>query len=295
MSLNTTARFQIFNLLKIDLLKLEFSDFRVLLKDRRYKLFRLDIITKAGILVFSHDFIENWLETEEDLDLIAGLKSAAISALRETQGETITEIKQVDYTLLLYEGILTFGFLTVKESDPVQHELLRKIVLKFELMFTLELHSETIHRKEDFEVFRGVVQTLYDDFRSVDVKSLRTIIEIISQSNASNIIICSTSKFYPLYTSMVDHSITLPLHKMTQVIRSMDDLCLSQKKETMTAEIDLQDIYFHAIRTKRHWVVYLSDSKRIDKFSLNYEINVIKNILSETPIISIKRKNNHYF
>ena len=257
-------------------------------------MFRLDIITKAGILVFSYDFIENWIEGEEDIDLLAGLKSAAISALRETQGETITEIKQIDYTLLLYEGILTFGFLTVKESDLAQYELLRNIVLKFELMFTLELHSESIHRKQDFEAFRGVIQTLYDDFRSVDVKSLRTIIEIISQSNASNIIICSTSKFYPLYTSMVDHSITLPLHKMTQVIRSMDDLCLSQKKETMTTEIDLQDIYFHAIRTKSHWVIYLSDSKRIDKYSLNYEINIIKNILSDTPITSLKGDNNRY-
>ncbi len=258
-------------------------------------MFRLDIITKAGILVFSYDFIENWAEGEEDLDLIAGLKSAAISALRETQGETITEIKQVDYTLLLYEGILTFGFLTVKESDLAQHELLRNIVLKFELMFTLELHAESIYRKEDFEAFRSVIQTLYDEFRSVDVRSLNTIIEIISQSNASNIIIYSTSKFYPLYTSMVDHSITLPLHKMTQVIRSMDDLCLSQKKEMMTTEIDLHDIYFHAIRTKRHWVVYLSDSKRINKFSLNYEINAIKNILSDTPITSYIGDKNSFF
>jgi hypothetical protein len=257
-------------------------------------LYRLDLITKAGILVFSYDFVENWMDGEEDLDLIAGLKSAAISALRETQGETITEIKQVDYSLLLYEGILTYGFLTVKEPDPTQHEILRKIVLKFELMFTFELHSESVFKKEDFETFRSVVQNLYDEFRTVDVKSLRTIIEIISQSNASNIIIYSTTKFYPLYTSMVDHSITLPIPKMTQIIRSMDDLCLSQKKETMTTEIDLQDIYFHAIRTKRHWVVYLSDSKRIDKYTLNYEINIIKNILSDTPIVSFPRKNNHY-
>jgi len=115
-------------------------------------LFRFKIITKTGLLVFSHDFIKDGSDTDEDPDLQAGLTSAAISALRETQGETITEIKQVDYTLFTYEGILTYGILTVQRDTGLRlRDFLRRIVLKFELMFSEMLHSEKLVKKGKYE------------------------------------------------------------------------------------------------------------------------------------------------
>lgn len=251
------------------------------------KLFRLDMITKAGILVFSHDFVEDWLEGEEDLDLYAGLKSAAINALRQTQGETITEIKQINYTLLLYEGILTYGMLIVENSDPKLHDFLRSLVLKFELLYTSELHIESVFKKQDFEDFRNTLNSLYEDFTRVDFKGLYRIIDIVSQSNASNFIIFSNYNFQPIYTSIIDYSITLPLHKLAQIFRSMDDLCLSQKKKSMTVEIDLQDTMIHSIRTEIYWIVCLSNSKQVSKYTLNYEVNMIKNILSKAVILTV--------
>jgi hypothetical protein len=250
-------------------------------------MYRLDIITKAGILVFSHDFLEDWLEGEEDHDLFAGLKSAAITALRETQGETITEIKQIDYTLILYEGILTYGMLTVKETDPKLHYFLRSLVLKFELMFTLELHTTFVFKKEDFEKFRTNVNTLHKDFTIADFRGLNKILDVVSQSNASNFIIYRTSTFQPLYTSLIDHSNTLPLQKIAQIFRDLDDLCLSQKKDTMKVEINLEDILFHSIRTKTHWIVCVSDSNRSNKYTLKYEVSLLKNILSDVPILAV--------
>lgn len=251
------------------------------------KLFRLDMITKAGILVFSHDFVEDWLEGEGDLDLYAGLKSAAINALRQTQGETITEIKQINYTLLLYEGILTYGMLIVENSDPKLHDFLRSLVLKFELMFTSELHIESVFKKIDFEDFRSILNSQHEDFTRVDFKGLYKIIDIVSQSNASNFIIFSNYNFQPIYTSIIDYSITLPLHKLAQIFRGMDDLCLSQKKKSMTVEIDLQDTILHSIRTEIYWIVCLSNSKQANKYTLNYEVNIIKNILSKAVILTI--------
>ncbi len=245
------------------------------------------MITKAGILVFSHDFVEDWLEGEDDLDLYAGLKSAAINALRQTQGETITEIKQIEYTLLLYEGILTYGMLIVENSDPKLHDFLRSIVLKFEIMYTSKLHIESVFKKEDFEDFRNILNSLYEDFTRVDFKGLHKIIDIVSQSNASNFIIFSNYNFQPIYTSIIDYSITLPLHKLAQILRGMDGLCLPQKKKSMTVEIDLQDILIHSIRTEIYWIVCLSNSKNADKYTLNYEANMLKNILSKAVILTI--------
>ena len=245
------------------------------------------MVTKAGILVFSHDFVEDWLEGEEDLDLYASLKSAAITALRQTQGETITEIKQINYTLLLYEGILTYGMLIVDNSDPKLHDFLRSIVLKFEIMYTSELHIESVFKKEDFEDFRNILNSHYEDFTRVDFKGLYRIIDIVSQSNASNFIIFSNYNFQPIYTSIIDYSITLPLHKLAQIFRGMDDLCLSQKKKSMTVEIDLQDILLHSIRTEIYWIVCLSNSGQANKYTMNYEVNMIKNILSKAVILTV--------
>ncbi len=250
-------------------------------------MYRFDIITKTGILVFSHDFKEEWLEGEEDHDLFAGLKSAAITALRETQGETITEIKQIGFTLILYEGILTYGILTVKEPDNRLHGFLRSLVLKFELMFTVELHTTSVFRKEDFETFRITVNTSYLDFITDDYRGLNRIIDIVSQLNAFNFIVYSPSTFKPLYTSMIDLSKKLPLQKITYIFRNLDNLCLLEKKNSITVEIDLEDIIIHLIRTKTHWIVCVSDSDKTTKYTLRYEINLLKNILSDVPILTV--------
>jgi len=67
----------------------------------------------------------------------------------------------------------------------------------------------------------------------------------------------------------------------------MDDLCLSQKKKSMTVEIDLKDTILHSIRTENYWIVCLSNSKQANKYTLNYEVNMIKNILSKAVILTI--------
>ncbi len=252
------------------------------------ELFRFEIITKTGLLVFSHDFIKNGSNGDEDHDLQAGLTSAAITALRETQGETITEIKQVDYTLFTYEGILTYGILTVQRGTGSRlRDFLRKIVLKFELMFSEVLHSEVLVKRAKFEIFRSQVILMYNDYSLIDVDALNRVLEIISQSNATNIIIYNVKNLQPIFTSILDHSIRGYFSKLTRIIGGIEELCIIQVEpiedanKPMTIELNLPNIVVNAIRTNIHWIVSLTDPSQINKNLLTYETNLIKDILTE--------------
>lgn len=245
--------------------------------------FRLEIIKKTGLLVFSHDFVKDKDSEDEDHDLHAGLTSAAISALRETQGETITEIKQVDYTLFLYEGILTYGILTVRETGLKLKDFLRKLVLKFEVMFSEELHSETLVKLMDYEGYREDVLSLYNEYSIIDVEALNRVLEVISQSNATNFIIYNVANLQPVFTSILDHSIRGQLSKITRIIDRIEDLCLAQENKTegsMTIELNLHSVVVNAIRTDIYWIVSLTDPTQSNKNMLTFETNLIKNILS---------------
>ena len=250
-------------------------------------MFRLEIITKTGLLVFSHDFVKDRDSEDEDHDLQAGLTSAAISALRETQGETITEIKHFDYTLFLYEGILTYGILTVRETGLKFKDFLRKLVLKFEIQFSTELHSETLVKRMDFEIYRENVLSLYNEYSVIDVEALNRVLEVISQSNATNFIIYNVANLQPIFTSILDHSIRGQLNQITRIIGGIEDLCLAQEnitEESMTIELNLPNVVVNAIRTNIHWIVSLTDPTQINKNMLTFETNLIKNILSNLSL-----------
>lgn len=53
----------------------------------------VNIITKTGILVFSHGFTSSYYE-DVDEELHAGIMTAILNAIRETQKESIISIRQ---------------------------------------------------------------------------------------------------------------------------------------------------------------------------------------------------------
>ncbi|MFX0181658.1 MAG: hypothetical protein ACFE95_01150 [Candidatus Hodarchaeota archaeon] len=248
-------------------------------------MFGLDIITKPGILVFSHDFVKNWSELGiKEKDLHASLITAALNALKETQGETITAIRHVGYTLILYEGPLTYGMLTASEDDPKMYEFLKGIVLKFEFMFTHELYSETFVNRRDFDIFRSVVKEMYDNMVGIDVGGLRRVLKVMNKSKITNYIVYETKFFQPIFTSIVDPKVNLPIHFITKIFSNINNLCVTQKKETMTCEIDFNEILVHAIRIPTHLVICLCSPSKVNKKFTDQEINDIKNSLFTSSV-----------
>ncbi|WP_455142715.1 hypothetical protein [Candidatus Hodarchaeum mangrovi] len=252
-------------------------------------MFRLDIITKAGILVFSHSFINPLrLEENSDQDMQASLITAVLNTLKETQGETITAIHQVGYKLLLYEGILTFGILTISGEDESKlHNFLRSIVLKFELMFTYELHIESVINRTTFESFRKIIKNMYEDMIGVEFNTLHKLLEILKYSNISNLVVFETNFFHPILTSIVDHSIDFPLDKIIRIFREIDNLSLSEKKDNVTCSFDLQSIIIHGLKIRQHWIACFSSPNHVSKFIIHNEIEEIKNSLLFPEALSV--------
>lgn len=252
-------------------------------------MFRLDIITKAGILVFSHSFVNPLrLEENNDQDMQASLITAVLNTLKETQGETITAIHQVGYKLLLYEGILTFGILTISGEDESKlHNFLRSIVLKFELMFTYELHIESVINRTTFESFRKIIKNMYEDMIGVEFDTLHKLLEILKYSNISNLVVFETNFFHPILTSIVDYSIDFPLDKIIRIFREIDNLSLSEKKDNVTCSFDLQSIIIHGLKIRQHWIACFSSPNHVSKFIIHNEIEEIKNSLLFPEALSV--------
>lgn len=254
-------------------------------------MFRLDIISKPGLLAFSHDFIIDWckecFETIDD-DLHAGLITASINALRETQKEVITAIRHEGYIMLLYEGRKTRGILTTNEEDPKLHDFLRIAVSKFEFMFSFELESSPILNRSDFDSFREIVATMYNEMMNVDIKGLRKILDIMSSSRISNFIIYETKYLQPIFASLVNPLVNLPLNSVTRILREIECLSILQNKQASHMEINFNQIILHSIRTQTHWIVCLFESRSNTKSTYSTEIAVIKNSLNSHPLIAIE-------
>jgi hypothetical protein len=245
-------------------------------------MFGINIITKAGILVFSHSFAGNYLtEIDSDIDIQAGLISAVLNALRETQGETVTAIRYREYILLLYEGVLTYGVLFTLEDDPKLHEFLKDIVLKFEIVYTDELYKETVLNRMDFESFRRIIRNHYSEMITIDVTNLDRLIKIMRPTAIKNYVIFETKFFHPVFTRIVDPMIAANLPHITRIYRDISDLEKKIHQEQTSSEIFFTKMHFYEIKTPTHCVVLFSSPMEQEKTTLIKEINNIKRKIIE--------------
>ncbi|MFX1285031.1 MAG: hypothetical protein ACFFB5_15320 [Promethearchaeota archaeon] len=242
-------------------------------------MFGINIITKTGILVFSHSFSGDFLsKIDTDVDIQAGLITAVLGALKEARGESVTVIRYREYRLLLYEGVLTNGILFGFEGhNPKLQDFLRNIVLKFELQFTYELYKQTVINRADFESFRETVRNQYTDMIAIDVSSLDRLIKIMNDSStANNYIIYETKLLLPIFTKIVIPNITPHLPQITRIYREILNLESKLNQEHATSTINFKDIELYAIKTSTHCVVLFYNPKQMDRNIFRKELRQIQ-------------------
>ncbi|MHA2248196.1 MAG: hypothetical protein ACXADY_24820 [Candidatus Hodarchaeales archaeon] len=238
----------------------------------------LNIITKPGILVFSHSFTGNYpMEIDLDVDLQASITSAVLNALRETHGESVTAIRHRENMLLLYEGVLTYGILFTVDYDPELYNFLRKIVLKFELMFTDGLYKETVLNRMDFESFRKIVKEQYADMISIDVPSLDKMIKIMQQTTIANYIIYETKLLHPVFSNIGNPIISSNIQQVTQILRDIASFEKRINQEHVTSKIIFQNIQLLAIKTQKYCVILFYPTSQKEKYSYEKEIIKLQN------------------
>ena len=242
----------------------------------------LNFITKPGILVFSHSFTGNYpMEIDLDVDLQASITSAVLNALRETHGESITAIRHRENMLLLYEGVLTYGILFTMEDDPELHNFLRKLVLKFELMFTDGLYKETVLNRLDFESFRKIVKQQYADMIAIDVPSLDKVIKIMQQTTIANYIIYETKLLHPVFSNISNTTISSNVQQVTQILREIASLEKKINQEHITSKIIFQNIQLHAIKTPKYCVILFHPTDQKEKSYYKKKISQLQNKIVE--------------
>ncbi|MFW9906029.1 MAG: hypothetical protein ACFFFH_17030 [Candidatus Thorarchaeota archaeon] len=245
-------------------------------------MFGINIITKAGILVFSHSFVDSYLtEIDTEIDIHAGLISAVLNALRETQGETVTAIRYKEYMLLLYEGVLTYGILFTLEDDPKLHEFLKNMVLKFEIVYTDELYKETVLNRMDFEPFRKIIRNHYSEMITIDVTNLDRLIKIMKPTAIKNYVIYEAKFFNPVFTKIVDPQIIANLPQITRIYRDISDLEKKIHQEQTSSEIIFTKMHFYEIKTPTHCLLLFYSPMEADKNTIMREINNIKRKIFE--------------
>lgn len=240
----------------------------------------LSIITKNGLLVFTHSFAGSIL-TSVDVDMQAGLLTAVLNALRETQGETIQAIKQGEITLLLYEGILTFGILSTSEDDPKLRAFLRDIVLKFELAYTRELHTESILSRVNFESFKDIIRHEYSNMHKIDVDGLEKILALMRNSIISNYAIYELQYFNPVFTSILDPTINAHTNLISQIFRGIFNLAGNLNQNHQKSELIFNEIHLIALGIATHCLVLFIHHNRRDKIPIKKELDRITNKLAE--------------
>lgn len=240
----------------------------------------LNIITKSGILVFSHAFTGRYF-TDIDMDLQAGFMTAVLNAFKETQGEQIRVIQHKDYVMLLYEGVLTNGILYTTEVDLKLHSFLKDIVLKFELMFTRDLHKGKRFRRKDFELFRNVVKSQYTSIIEIDVSSLAKILETMQNSTISNYVIFETKFFHPVFTHLIDPTINRYIQQITQIFREINYFSIRTNQDVLSSVIRFKNIEIFALKTLAHCLVLFYFPIQMDLNDFKIEFNQIQKRLTE--------------
>ena len=228
-------------------------------------MFGISIITKTGILLFTHGLTN---ESTEDVDeeLHAGLLSAIFNALRETQRESIKSIRQRDdYVYLLYEGVLTYGVLPAFEEDNRLYDFLRDIILKFELMYIKHLHKDTIIDRSRFDEFHTIVTKMYSDLVKPHTRALKKNVNIMQKSRFENFIIYEVEYFYQVCKSIKDPILNLQADRLTSILRNLMDFSNKIEKEILTCEFKFEGVDLIVFKTQSHCIAIFITPEDIEK------------------------------
>lgn len=217
-------------------------------------MFGISIITKTGILLFTHGLTS---ESTEDIDeeLHAGLMSAIFTALRETQKETIKSIRQrEDYVYLLYEGVLTYGVLPAIEEDHRLYDFLRDIILKFEIMYTADLHNKSIIDRSRFDGFHEIVSKKYSDLIRPNARALKKNIDIMQKSGFDNFIIYEVEYLYQVCKSIKNPILNLHADRLTSILRNLMEFGEKIGKNLLSCDLNFDGIQLTIFRTQSHCI-----------------------------------------
>lgn len=161
----------------------------------------VNITTKNGLLLFSHFFVPGFSGVDEDLR--AGLMSAVLNAVKETEGDTgIKTINQGKYYVHIIEGKYTYGLFFSHEDDLKEFIFANTTLKRFEATFKTALSKDISFEDNYFRKFQDYLQKEYNALIAIDVIGLSKIIDIMENSLFTDYILLEKPNFHQVFTTI---------------------------------------------------------------------------------------------
>lgn len=161
----------------------------------------INIITKEGILLFSHFFLSVF--SDVDGDLRAGLMTAVLNAMKETQAnQGIKVIDQGRYFVHIAEGELTYCLLFSQDNALTEHRFAQSILKQFEVLFGDYVATQVSFSETEFNDFSKYVIAEYNKLMQIDVAGLSAMIETMNTSFFTDFIILEKPNLHQVFTTI---------------------------------------------------------------------------------------------
>lgn len=225
----------------------------------------VNITSKNGLLIFSHFFVPGFSQVDEDLR--AGLMSAVLNAVKETQTDVgLKTIDQGKYFVHIFEGDYTYGLFFSHEHDLKEKNFANTIMRRFETTFKTELDDELSFDNATFDTFKDFLITEYNELISIDVVGLSKIIDVMENSVFSDYILLEKPFFHQVFTTISipeihPHANTLA-HMCKTIIES--SIMIGQEIETIQFTLG-RDYMVFAERFRKYIVIIIILKKNREK------------------------------
>ncbi|MHA1993681.1 MAG: hypothetical protein ACW97Z_04005 [Candidatus Hodarchaeales archaeon] len=238
----------------------------------------VNITTKNGLLLFSYSFMPGFSDVDEDLR--AGLMSAVLNAVKETDDSEIKTIDQGKYIVHIIEGKYTYGIFFSHEHDLKEINFANTTLRRFEETFKKELKEEISFDDHQFVDFNDFLKREYNSLISIDVVGLSKIIDIMDESFFSDYILLEKPNFHQVFTTISIpeiHPHANPLAQMCKVIIE-SSILIGQEIEQLQFSLGREYMVF--VERFRKYVVIIIVWKKNREKALKEIIRLKSKIVS---------------
>jgi len=217
----------------------------------------INIITKEGLLLFSHFFIPAFSDVDEDLR--AGLMTAVLNAMKETQGDKgIKVIDQGGYFVHIVEGKLTYGLLFSQENAQTEYRFADSIVKRFEALFGDRVANQVSFVETEFTEFSKYVKTEYNKLMQIDVVALSEMIATMNSSFFTDYIILEKPNLHQVFTTTSSYPDIHPYaNQIGTMCKNLVESSIEIGQEVTQIQFNLGGKYLVIVERFRKYLVIL--------------------------------------
>ena len=216
----------------------------------------VNITTKNGLLLLSHFFVPGFSDVDEDLR--AGLMTAVLNAVKETQDDTgIKTINQGRYYVHILEGKHTYGIFFSHEHDLKERNFANTTIRRFETTFEKELGDDLSFDDDTFRDFLEFLKSEYNTLISIDVVGLGKIIDIMENSLFTDYILLEKPNFHQVFTTISLPDVHPHANTLAQMCKTLIEQSIMIGQEIEQLQFTLGRDYMVFVDRFRKYVVII--------------------------------------